>query len=82
MSTERKAAESPKYPRGERVWRRYLDASGALRFLLTSKENSREAYFLYEYADGVFKRLGRAASPKDLEEKYGVDAKIRKGDPG
>ena len=71
--------ESPKYPRGERVWRRYFDASGNLRFILTSRENSREYYYLYEYGDGAFKRLGRASSPKDLEEKYDVDAKIGKG---
>lgn len=42
-------------------------------FIITSKESSRDYYFLYELVDGPFKKLGRARSPKELEEKFEVD---------
>ena len=45
-------------------------------FIITSKESSRDYYFLYELVDGSFKKLGRARSPKELEEKYDVDKRI------
>lgn len=51
----------PKYPKGERV----------LRFILTSKD-SRDFYFLYELVDGNFRKLGKARSPMELEEKFRV----------
>lgn len=38
-----------------------------LCFILTSKE-SREFYFLYELVDGEFKKLGKARTPKELED--------------
>ncbi len=47
-----------------------------LMFIITSKESSRDYYFLYELVDGSFKKLGRARSPKELEEKYDVDKRI------
>lgn len=68
-----------KYPRGERVWVGYYDIEGVLRFIMTSKENNRDYYYLYECVDGEFRKLGRSRSPKDLEEKFDVDSKVRKG---
>lgn len=65
-----------KYPKGERVWVSYYDTSHELRFILTSKESSREYFFLYELVDGVFKKLGRARSPKELEAKFDVYKKL------
>ena len=67
---------SPKYPKGERVWVGYYDTGHELRFILTSKESSREYFFLYELADGAFKKLGRARSPKELETKFDVEKKL------
>lgn len=63
---------SPKYPRGERVWMSFFSANHDLKFIITSKESSREYYFLYELLDGSFKKIGKARSPKDLEEKFEV----------
>lgn len=67
---------SPKYPKGERVWVSYYNADHELVFILTSKEPAREYYFLYELANGTFKKLGRGQSPKELEKKYSVDRKM------
>ncbi len=67
---------SPKYPKGERVWVGYYDIGHELRFILTSKESSREYFFLYELVDGAFKKLGRARSPKELEAKFDVNKKL------
>lgn len=45
-------------------------------FILTSKE-SREFYFLYELVDGEFKKLGKARTPKELEDKFEVSKRMR-----
>lgn len=66
----------PKYPKGERVWVCYYSKTHELVFILTSKDSSRDFYFLYELINGEFKKLGKARSPKELEEKYKVQQKI------
>lgn len=66
----------PKYPKGERVWVGYYNAEHELCFILTSKE-SREFYFLYELVDGEFKKLGKARTPKELEDKFEVSKRMR-----
>ncbi len=66
----------PKYPKGERVWVGIYSKDHELMFIITSRESSRDYYFLYELVDGSFKKLGRARSPKELEEKYDVDKRI------
>lgn len=65
-----------KYPKGERVWVGYYSQTYELKFIITSKEN-RDFYFLYELVDGEFRKLGRSRSPKELEEKFEVDKKLR-----
>ncbi len=67
----------PKYPKGERVWVGTYNQAHELKFIITSKETSRDYYFLYELVDGEFRKLGRAKSPKELEEKFDVDKKLR-----
>lgn len=62
-----------KYPKGETVWARYYDSLNELRFIVTSKDGSRDVYFLYECVNGSCKKLGRAKNPKALEEKFGVN---------
>lgn len=66
-----------KYPKGERVWVGYYNEAHELKFILTSKEASRDYYFLYELVDGEFRKLGRSKSPKELEDKFGVDKRLR-----
>lgn len=63
----------PKRPKGERVWAGYYDKAHELKFIITSKEASRDFYFLHELVDGEFRKLGRSKSPKELEEKFEVD---------
>lgn len=55
---------------------RYYDKKNSLRFFITSKETSRDFYFLYEVSGGSVKKLGKARSPKDLEEKYKVEERV------
>lgn len=61
----------PKYPKGERVWVGYYNSNHELRFILTSKD-SRDFYFLYEMVEDGSRKLGKARSPTELEEKFRV----------
>lgn len=65
-----------KCPKGERFWMCYYDKKDTLRFFITSKETSRDFYFLYEVSGVSVKKLGKARSPKDLEEKYNVNERV------
>lgn len=60
------------YPKGERVWTGYYNRAGELLFIVTSKKESRDWYYLYEVVGDSFKKLGRAKAPDELEKKYGV----------
>ncbi len=62
-------------PKGERAWVGYYTQKHELKFVITSKE-ARDFYFLYEFVDGKLKRLGKARSPKELEEKFDVEKRI------
>lgn len=75
MSTVEK--EQPRYPKGERVWVGYHRLDGSLAFILTSKENSRDYYYLYSYHNGAFQKLGRGSSPKEIEARFHVDEILR-----
>lgn len=82
MASKAKREEAPpqelKLPKGEQSWVGYYNRSGERIFLLTSKENSREWYYLYEVVDGTaLKKLGRAHTPPELEEKFHVVEKMR-----
>ena len=64
------------YPKGEQVWTSYCNSSHELLFIVTSKP-TRDFYFLYELVDGVFKKLGKAKSPLELEEKFNIHERMR-----
>lgn len=66
------------YPKGEHVWVGYYTEKHELMFIITTKESTRDFYYLYELADGKFRRLGKSRSPRELEEKFEVDKKIHK----
>ena len=65
------------YPKDEKVWVSYRTENGELRFILTSKQQSRDVYFLYEVDGNSFKKLGKSKSPLELEEKFNVHDKLR-----
>ena len=81
MAARKKQEEAPPQeltlPKGERSWVGYYNLAGERLFLLTSKQNSREWYFLYEVHGATLKKLGKAHSPTELEEKFQVMEKIR-----
>ena len=65
-----------KYPKGEKVWMNYFNLNGNLMFIVTSK-TQLDAYFLYEFINGDLKKLGRAKSPFELEERFDVGTRLR-----
>ena len=65
-----------KLSNGERVWTAYLDKKGQIRYIVTSKM-ARDYYYLYECAENGLNKLGRAQSPKELEERYNVEKTIQ-----
>lgn len=66
------------YPKGEHVWVGYYTEKHELMFIVTTKESTRDFYYLYEFVDGKFKKLGKSRSPRELEEKFEVDKKMLK----
>jgi hypothetical protein len=66
-----------KCPKGETARVGYYNRSGDRVFLLTEKQNGDRWFFLYEdQPDGTIKKLGRAKSPVELENKYDVSKKM------
>lgn len=61
---------------GESVWVSYYDKSGNLIGLITSKD-IRDYYYYYEASEDGLKKLGKARTPVELEEKYHISDKIR-----
>lgn len=62
-------------PKGETVWIEYT-RGGVPVFWITSKP-ARDFYFLYEILpDGKPKRLGKARSPRELEERFSVEERM------
>lgn len=59
-----------KYPKGEEIWVGYYNKNHELIMILTSKEGSRDWYYLYERTGNSFKKLGKSHSPKELDEKF------------
>lgn len=68
--------KEPNTPKGEVAWMGYYDTAHNLKFLVTSKSNNRDFYFLYEVVDGALKKLGKSRSPKELEEKFNIWKKV------
>lgn len=68
--------EKLKYPKGETVWVSYRTAKNEKRFIITSKDDDRTWYFLYELQGDTFKKLGKSKSPVELEEKFEVRSKL------
>lgn len=64
------------YPKGEIVWTGYYNKAGDLLYIITSKE-SRDYYYLYEYRDDAFVKLGKAKDPIELVERFHVHEKMR-----
>ena len=66
-----------KCPKGEMVWVRYCLQDGTTKFLLTSKKQNRDFYFLYEVVDGKLVKLGRSRTPPELEQKIDIHNKLK-----
>lgn len=64
-------------PKGEMIWVSYYNSNGELKYIITSKNNSRENYFLYSVNCDSIKKLGKSSSPQDLVEKFGVSDNMR-----
>lgn len=58
-----------KYPKGEFVWVQYYNKNGECVGIMTTKL-ARDCYYLYGVENGEFVKLGKSASPLELETKY------------
>ena len=63
-------------PRGEHAWVGYYNKNEELLFIVTSKNNNRDTYYLYEVRDGSFVKLGKDKDPLKLCNKFKVYEKI------
>lgn len=69
--------EEPPIPKGEHAWVGYYNKENSLLFLVTSKNNSRDFYYLYENKDGSLVKLGKDKDPLLLCNKYNVYDRIK-----
>ncbi len=69
--------KQPQAPKGERIWVRYLNTKDELLFYMTTKKDSRDIYCLYEVRGSELKKLGKAKTPLELEEKHKVYQRMR-----
>ncbi|MBP5462706.1 MAG: hypothetical protein J6Y20_11385 [Lachnospiraceae bacterium] len=68
-----------KVPALEQAWVTFVDTKGEPVCVITSKP-ARDYYYLYEVgSNGNLKKLGKSRSPVELEEKYGVAERMRRG---
>lgn len=67
--------KEPKYPKGEIVWTGYVNKDGDVVCITTSKP-ARDYYFLYELNGSEYVRLGKAASPLELERKFNTNKRM------
>ena len=65
------------YPKGERPWVAYYAQDHTIRYLITSKTTSRDAYYLYEVTGEMLKKLGKGKTPRELEDKFSIEEKVR-----
>lgn len=63
--------------KGEKIWVSYYNQAHELMFVVTSKEANRDYYFLYEYMNSELKKIGKARSPLELDEKFRLTERMR-----
>lgn len=56
-------------PKSEKIWT-HIFTNRDEEYFITSRENSRECYFIYKLSEGKAVKLGKSPSPSELEEKY------------
>lgn len=64
-----------KCPKNEIRWTTYNNVNHDIIFIMTSKA-SRDIYYLYEFVDNEFKKVGKGKTPLELEEKFNVIARL------
>lgn len=74
--TEYTESAEPKTPKGEHAWVGYYNKTGSLLFIITSKNSSRDLYYLYRNAGGTFEKIGKGKDPIELCEKHRVYEKM------
>lgn len=68
--------ENIKYPKNELVWFHYYNKNHIFMFLSTSNQ-SRDWYYLYEFVDGKLNKLGKGKSPTELENKFNIEQRLK-----
>lgn len=54
-------------PKTEKMWV-YRTTQDGMVYYITSKENDRSFYFLYEVQNGTAKKIGKAKTPIEFEK--------------
>lgn len=58
-------------PKNEIAWVTYRDSNSRPAFVITSKENNRQMYFIYSVsAEGELKKIGKSSNPQELADKF------------
>lgn len=57
-------------PKDETVWETFYKQDGGVGYIITSKNNSRDWYYLYAYDNGALKKRGKARTPPEARDKY------------
>ena len=57
-------------PKNERIWVTIQDKNKKNCHVITSKEDNRSMYYLYDCEDGNIEKLGHGRSPIELENQW------------
>ena len=57
-------------PKTERIWARIYGKGRKNCHVITSKEDSRSMYYLYDCSGSEIRKLGRGKSPAELEQQW------------
>ena len=68
--------EEPNIPKGEHAWVGYYNSVGSLLFIITSKNNNRDLYYIKKNKNGSFVKLGKGNDPLSLCNKFDVYNRI------
>ena len=54
-------------PKGEKIWVSYIDQEGGIKYIVTSKTNNRDVYFLYEVGNDGLTKISKNKNPSEFE---------------
>ena len=71
------ADKEPPIPKGEKAWVGFYNSSGECRYIVTSKKNLRDLYYLYENDGEKYIKIDKNKDPLVLCNKHNIYEKIK-----